>query len=258
MTVTNKANIINTDRGQGRIPPFTQNTFLAHHSFSLLRLSLQGWIILKLFLTLYFIKTKESSAMMLKQIIFIAVLFASVASASILPVCAETIDGDSLMNRAFLKQIAGDNYGAIADYTRLAKIDKNWILPAYLNRGGIKGSIGDFKGAEEDFTEAIDSFKNRFPYVKNSEIFNAIKITLSDLYFNRGQARLNLKNYYEAISDYTRAIELKPENSASFLCRGIAKGNIGDTSGEITDKIHSAKLGNNKAKQWLKDNGHSW
>ena len=42
-------------------------------------------------------------------------------------------------------------------------------------------------------------------------------------YYIRGASKNNLKDYYGAIADYTKAIELNPDYANAFYCRGIAK-----------------------------------
>ena len=42
-------------------------------------------------------------------------------------------------------------------------------------------------------------------------------------------------DYYAAISDYSKAIKIDPDDYYSFAGRGYAKGQIGDNKGAIID-----------------------
>ena len=46
------------------------------------------------------------------------------------------------------------------------------------------------------------------------------------LIYNRGSAKVSLKDYYGAISDYTKAIEINPNDAKAYYNRGIAKANV--------------------------------
>jgi len=66
-------------------------------------------------------------------------------------------------------------------------------------------------------------------YVHAIENFNHIirvKPYLSEPYFFRGVAKLNLEDYEGAIKDYTKAIELNPNYFHAYLYRGIAWHNL--------------------------------
>jgi len=42
-------------------------------------------------------------------------------------------------------------------------------------------------------------------------------------YFNSGSAKSDLQDYYGAISDYSKAIEIEPKAYGAYFNRGIAK-----------------------------------
>jgi len=64
----------------------------------------------------------------------------------------------------------------------------------------------------DDYITAIDNFNNII----------RIKPYLSEPYFFRGVAKLNLDDYEGAIRDYTKAIELNPNYFHAYMYRGIA------------------------------------
>lgn len=122
----------------------------------------------------------------------------------------------------------------------------------YYNRGLMKQESKDFKGAYEDFTEAI----NKNP--KNSKIYNNRGITKSKIhdykeaienynkaiklnpnesiyYYNRGLAWYHLNAPENAIPDFNKAIELNPNYTNVYYNRGRAKEALNDFSGALAD-----------------------
>lgn len=64
----------------------------------------------------------------------------------------------------------------------------------------------------DDYVSAIDNFNNII----------RIKPYLSEPYFFRGLAKLNLDDYEGAIQDYSKAIELNPNYFHAYMYRGVA------------------------------------
>ncbi len=71
------------------------------------------------------------------------------------------------------------------------------------------------------------------------------------MYSNRALSKGNLKDYYGAISDYTKSIEIK-ENAYAYLNRGIDKYSIGQKKGACSDVRKAQSMGNKNASKVLK------
>jgi len=54
-------------------------------------------------------------------------------------------------------------------------------------------------------------------------------------FFNRGNAKYRLRDYQGAIADYTKAIQIDPQDAFSYVNRGNAKKGLGDHQGAIAD-----------------------
>ena len=54
-------------------------------------------------------------------------------------------------------------------------------------------------------------------------------------YFNRAYDKAESGDHYGAISDYTKVIEINPNDADAFYNRGISKKNIGDLNGACSD-----------------------
>ena len=69
-------------------------------------------------------------------------------------------------------------------------------------------------------------------------------------YYNRGDAKLKLKDYKNAILDYNKAIELDPNYVDAYNVRGLAKYDLKDYGGAILDFNKVIEL-NNKGPYFL-------
>ena len=61
-------------------------------------------------------------------------------------------------------------------------------------------------------------------------------------FYERGNEKLKNKNYKGAIADYTKAIEIYPENANAYYNRAIAKENLKDYKGAIADYTNFIKI----------------
>ncbi len=105
---------------------------------------------------------------------------------------------------------------------------------AYFLRGIAKFSLGDFRGAVNDFAKTI-SFHPLY----------------SRAYQYRGISYDRLKDYAHAIRDFNRALEIDPFNADFFLARGDTKMHLHDFEGAIDDFTSAINLENNVASAWL-------
>ena len=75
-------------------------------------------------------------------------------------------------------------------------------------------------------------------------------------FYNRGLEKHNLSKYYEAISDYSKAILINNKYSDAFLNRSVSKTEIGDIKGACTDARKAKSLGYKSLEneKWIKEN----
>ena len=69
-------------------------------------------------------------------------------------------------------------------------------------------------------------------------------------YINRGNSKYNLKDYYGAISDCTKAIELDPNDALAYINRGNSKANLKDYYRAISDFTKAIELDPNYAQAY--------
>ena len=105
------------------------------------------------------------------------------------------------------------------------------------------------------FNRAYQKTEKGDYYGAISDYTKAIEINPQDgdAYNNRGNAKRKLKDNYGAIADYTKAIEIDPNDKQAYNNRGIAKEKIGDLNGACADWRKASSLGNNLATKSLRD-----
>ncbi len=106
---------------------------------------------------------------------------------------------------------------AIRTFNMLIRAKPDLAEP-HIFRGRAKMILGDFRGAEFDFTRAVmlDSYN-------------------PDAYYYRGVVKSNLFNYYSALEDFRKSLERRPDNPNVFYSRGTTKIRMGDYEGAIED-----------------------
>ena len=90
----------------------------------------------------------------------------------------------------------------------------------------------------EDYFYFGLTFHQQREYKKAIDYYDKIiKYDLKDtsVYYNRGNAKYNLKDLEGAISDYDKAIEYNPKFASAYYNRGGAKKALGDFEGAISD-----------------------
>ncbi|MDA9246903.1 hypothetical protein N9P25_01110 [Flavobacteriaceae bacterium] len=65
----------------------------------------------------------------------------------------------------------------------------------------------------------------------------------ADEYYDRGYDKIELKDNYGAIADFTKAIELDPNLFGAYYNRGISKYYLGDKNSACQDALKSQDLG---------------
>jgi curved DNA-binding protein CbpA len=116
---------------------------------------------------------------------------------------------EAYQERATINQNIYQNYeAAIDDYSAVVKNSDNPGAGTYFARGVCYEKLHDYKQAEADFTQAINTDKN-----------------FQQAYFNRGELRLlHLNTWNEAITDLTTYLQhpAKADRDKALLYRGFA------------------------------------
>jgi serine/threonine protein kinase len=135
---------------------------------------------------------------------------------------------------------SGDAKLALPWMDRAISLAPNWARP-YLDRGVVRGVLGERELAVEDFTRAIEIHPN-----------------LPIAYDNRAVMRTKLKDFDGAILDCDRALKLDPGMDSALVHRAEARQAMEDHQGAIEDVSKALTLSpafstawSVRAKSWL-------
>ncbi len=106
---------------------------------------------------------------------------------------------------------------SIQYFNQVIKI-KPYLAEPYLYRAIAKIELGDFQGADQDCTDAIE----RNPFIPQA-------------YYARGFARKNLEYYKDATADFTKALEFSPDAPYLLVNRMDSREKTGDYQGAMSD-----------------------
>lgn len=142
----------------------------------------------------------------------------------------DMIEGDSTMfyayvQRGYQRLEAGYYKGAMEDYSEALRVDQT-DPELYLARGIAKEKLKDHEGAFSDYTKAIDLREN-----------------MEKAWLNRGNVLTKLGRFQDAIEDYTVAITYKADFAAAFYNRGLAYYKLKKLSEACTDVTRAGQLG---------------
>ena len=87
---------------------------------------------------------------------------------------------------------------------------------------------------------------------------NKLNAESAEFYFDRAYSKGEKDDYYGAISDYTKAIEINPQKVEAYNNRGRAHYSINDEWNACKDFKMVVSLGDPSIEAWLNSEGGSW
>lgn len=137
--------------------------------------------------------------------------------------------GNSFSFRGDIKSDDLEDFdSAISDYNKAIKYNPNYNN--FLNRGFANSSIENYEAALLDFNKGIEL------YTDEDDEYKAF------LYSIRASIKNNLENYYGAIGDMSKAIELDKKKSTYYQDRANYKFSLDDYKRTIPDLIKAIEL----------------
>ena len=107
--------------------------------------------------------------------------------------------------------------------------------------------------AEEYFYSAYNKYNLKDYYGAIADYNKAIELNPNDAsaYYNRGISKDDLEDYYGAIADYNKAIELNPNDASAYYNRGISKRKLEDYYRAIADYNKAIELNPNYTNAYI-------
>ena len=141
---------------------------------------------------------------------------------------------------------AGDYAGAIDDYSKAIELDPN-NAQAYFNRGLAKNEL-KIPGAAEDYMTAVELDPD------NAETYfiRGLDPLVANEKCKLGGEKHDSNNFQGAIEEYTKAISLVTEDPMPYLLRGRSKQSLGDLKGACEDWKKAKELGLEEVTEVLK------
>ena len=160
----------------------------------------------------------------------------------------------------------GKTSGAIKDFSKAIIIDPSFT-DAYNNRGTVYASNKMSKEATADFKKAIQlkkedpqayynigllsnnngDFDSAISYFDTAENLSK-KSPNPNLYYQRGFSYFNKENYKKAVADFSKVINLMPDNADAYRFRGLSFEKLGAMKKSNADLILAVKLNTNFSK----------
>ena len=124
---------------------------------------------------------------------------------------------------------------------------------ALINKPVVYQNKTNLNTAKEYFYSAYEKSTKGDYYGAIADYSKAIELDNYDYfaYCWRGNSKYNLKDYYGAIEDYTKTIELDPKNELAYFVRGGAKDNLEDYYGAIEDYTKAIEIDPNDKKLYV-------
>ena len=141
--------------------------------------------------------------------------------------------------------------------------DKKYMFNAFLEKSGRNTNASSNDYLVDNSTMSVGQYYNRGKKRLDSKDYYAAiadfsryiesNPRVSIAYYYRALAKDNLEDYNGAIADYTKAIEIDPNYAFAYSNRGIVKERIGDLKGACKDWRKAASLGHSNSAKWVRN-----
>ncbi|MBI4833378.1 MAG: tetratricopeptide repeat protein [Planctomycetes bacterium] len=148
-------------------------------------------------------------------------------------------EGTEKFNAAFYAE-------AIYLFNRAIEIDPK-LSEAYTNRAMAKCALEEYESALEDWKIYLTLEKeiyiiHKSEYEHAKEMVENMKSDPKSFYYRRADKEWNSNKLNEALADFTKVLELDPEDAEVYIKRGSIKETMGDFPGAVEDYEESIRL----------------
>ena len=108
--------------------------------------------------------------------------------------------------------------------------------------------------ANNSFNSGVDKYEQSDYQGAIADFTKVIEIypQNADAYNNRGTAKDVLEDYQGAIADFSKAIEINPEYANAYVNRGVVRERASDLEGACRDWRKAVDLGDERPAEWVK------
>ncbi len=124
----------------------------------------------------------------------------------------------------------------------------------FLLRGMVKYNLEDYRGSDLDYLKAFEVANTKSLFFQISEGGSDIidDKSFSDLFLKMGMNKTKLKDYNQAIIDYSKALSYDEKNSKAFFFRGVIRVQYKAVSEGCLDLSRAGELGMADAYDYIK------
>jgi len=172
-------------------------------------------------------------------------------------IIVEEPDADTYFNRGNSRYSLKNFIGAKEDYAKAFMVDENFIDALY-SLACVKLDLEEYEDAIKDFKNVIKAVpENSNTYILRASAYKAIKQfknalndystailiePIADNYYNRGAFLIYIKYYEEANADLTKSLRLNKNNAFAYFYRGASNLFIGKFNNAISDFSEAIKF----------------
>lgn len=140
---------------------------------------------------------------------------------------------DEYLKNGIFKHNSNDFEGAIKDYSRAIKADKN-SRDGYFNRGICELALKNFKAAKKDLDKTIQ-----------------LDPLFGQAFYSRATVLVSQQHYADALPDLDKTIELDPKMPNALTLRGQIRAQTGNKEGACEDFNKAKVNGDLQAEKYI-------
>ncbi|MGB0522044.1 MAG: tetratricopeptide repeat protein [Flammeovirgaceae bacterium] len=161
-----------------------------------------------------------------------------------------------LFNQALVLDTVNSHYFANRGHTHYALGNWKFAMADYrkANQVAPKGTHETYFQMAEILHKQWQQYKKALPnYQKAIELIheNGMVLDLPRCHFSRATCYLKLKQYENAIADFSKTIEMRPNHFGAYANRGMARYNTNDQDGACQDWRKAVELGYEAAQSYV-------